>query len=72
MLHYFVTLVAVMVMLILLVWRIGFGVTGMEFVGVMPMVQGFVRCDAESLWIVIMPKSKDRFMERPPMKTVQP
>jgi hypothetical protein len=39
----YVTLVAVMVMLILLVWRIGFGVTGMEFVGVMPMVQGFVR-----------------------------
>jgi hypothetical protein len=29
-LHYFVTLVTVMVMLILLVWRIGFGVTGME------------------------------------------
>jgi hypothetical protein len=68
----FVTLVAVMVMLILLVWRIGFGVTGMEFVGVMPTVQGFVRCDAGSLWIVIIPKSKDRFMERPPMKTVQP
>jgi hypothetical protein len=63
MLHYFVTPVAVMVMLILLVWRIGFGVTGMEFVGVMPMIQGFVRCDAGSLWIVIMPKSKDRFME---------
>jgi hypothetical protein len=39
-LHYFVTLVAVMVMLILLVWRIGFGVTGMELVGVMPTVQG--------------------------------
>jgi hypothetical protein len=38
MLHYFVTLVAVMVMLILLVWRIGFGVTGMEFVGVIPTV----------------------------------
>jgi hypothetical protein len=33
MLHYFVTLVAVMVMLILLVWRIGFGVTGKEFIG---------------------------------------
>jgi hypothetical protein len=31
-----------------------------------------VRCDAGSLWIVIIPKSKDRFMERPPMKTVQP
>jgi hypothetical protein len=63
MLHYFVTLIAVMVMLILLVWRIGFGVTGMELVGVMPIVQGFVRCDAGSMWLVIMPKSKDRFME---------
>jgi hypothetical protein len=74
MLHHvtYVTLVNVMAMLILLVWRIGFGVTEMEFIGVMPMVQGFVRCDAESLWIVIIPKSKDRFMERPPMKTVQP
>jgi hypothetical protein len=30
-------------------------VTGMEFVGVMPTVQGFVRCDAGSLWIVIIP-----------------
>jgi hypothetical protein len=69
---YFVTLVAVMVMLILLVWRIGYGVTGMELVGVMPTVQGFVRCDGGSLWLVIIPKSKDRFMERPPMKTVQP
>jgi hypothetical protein len=68
----YVTLVTIMVMLILLVWRIGFGVTRMEFVGVMPTVQGFVRCDAVSLWIVIIPKSKDRFMERPPMKTVQP
>jgi hypothetical protein len=71
-LHYFVTLVAVMVMLILLVWRIGFGVTGMEPVGVMPMVQGFVQCNAGSLWLVIIPKSKDQFMKRPPMKTVQP
>jgi hypothetical protein len=68
----FVTLVAVMIMLILLVWRIGFGVMGMEFVAVMPTVQGFVRCDAGSLWIVIIPKSEDRFMERPPMKTVEP
>jgi hypothetical protein len=74
MLHHisYVTLVNVMVILILLVWRIGFGVTGMEFVGVMPMVQVFVRCDAGSLWLVIIPKSKDRFMERPAMKTVQP
>jgi positive regulator of sigma E activity len=63
MLHYFVTLVTVMAMLILLVWRIGFGGTGMKFVGVMLTVQGFVRCDAGSLWIVIIPQSKDRFME---------
>jgi hypothetical protein len=28
--------------------------------------------DSGSLWLVIMPKSKDRFMERPPMKTMQP
>jgi hypothetical protein len=49
--------------LILLVWRIGFGVTGMELVSLMPMVQGFVRCDAEILWLVIIPKSKDWFME---------
>jgi hypothetical protein len=59
-------------MLILLVWRIGFVVTGMELVGVIPMVQGFVRCDAGSLWIVIISKYKDQFMEQPPMKIVQP
>jgi hypothetical protein len=46
--------------------------TGMKLVGVIPTVQGFVRCDAGSLWLVIIPKSKDRFMERPLMKTVQP
>jgi hypothetical protein len=61
-----------MVILILLVRRIEFGLVGLELVGVMPTVQGFVRCDAGSLWIVIIPKSKDRFMERPPMKIVQP
>jgi hypothetical protein len=59
-----------MVILILLMWRIGFGVTGMELVGVMLTVQGFIRCDAGSLWLVIIPKSKDQFMERPPMKIV--
>jgi hypothetical protein len=58
--------------LILLVWRIGFGVMGRELVGVMLMVQGFVWCDAGSLWLVIIPKSKDQFMEQAPMKTVQP
>jgi hypothetical protein len=42
MLHHitYVNLVPVLVMLILIVWRIGFGVTGMECVGVMPTVQG--------------------------------
>jgi hypothetical protein len=59
----YVSLVTVMVMLILLLWRIGFGVTGMESVGVMSTVQGFFRCDAGSLWIVIKPKSKDKIME---------
>jgi hypothetical protein len=49
MLHHITYITLVMVMLILLVWRIGFGVTGMEFVGVMTTVQGFVRCDARSL-----------------------
>jgi hypothetical protein len=61
-----------MVILILLVWRIGFGVTGIEFVRVMPIVQGFVRRAVGSLWLVITSKSKDWFMERPPMKIVQP
>jgi hypothetical protein len=31
--------------------------------GAMPTVQGFVWCDAGSVWLVIIPKSKDRFME---------
>jgi hypothetical protein len=44
---------------------------GTEF-GVIPIVQGFVRCDARILWLVIIPKSKDWFVERPPMKIVQP
>jgi hypothetical protein len=47
--HAYVPPIVIMVILILLVWRIGFGVTGIELVGVMPMVQGFVRCDAGSL-----------------------
>jgi hypothetical protein len=59
----YVTPVAIMVILILLVWRIGFGVTETELVSAMLMVQGFVQCDAGSLWLVIIPKSKDRFMD---------
>jgi hypothetical protein len=64
--------VTIMVILILLVWRIGFGVTGMELVGAILTVQGFVRCDAGRLSLVIISKSKDWFMKRSPMKTVQP
>jgi hypothetical protein len=44
-----------MVILILLVWRIGFGVTGMELAGAMPEVQDFVWCDAGSLWLLSYP-----------------
>jgi hypothetical protein len=40
---------------------------GTEF-GVMPIIQGFVRCNVRSLWLVIIPTSKDWFVERPPMK----
>jgi hypothetical protein len=38
--------IIIMVILILLVWRIGFGVTGLKLVGVLPTVQGCcpVRC----------------------------
>jgi hypothetical protein len=57
-----------MVILILLVWRIGFGVMGLELVVVMPQFKAVVRCDAGSMCLVIIPKSKERFMERPPMK----
>jgi hypothetical protein len=28
--------------------------------------------DTGTLWLVTIPKSKDRFMERPPMKIIQP
>jgi hypothetical protein len=33
---------------------------------------GLCLMDSGSLWLVIMLKSKDRFMERPPMRIVQP
>jgi hypothetical protein len=38
-------------------------VTGMDQFSAMLTVQGFVQCDAGSLWLVIIPKSKDLFME---------
>jgi hypothetical protein len=46
------------VILILLAWRIGFGVTGSGTCRCDAVVQGFIRCDDESLWVVIIPKSK--------------
>jgi hypothetical protein len=56
----------------LLVWRIwiwddGFGIVFGGFLQ-------FRACpvNSGSLSLVIMPKSKDRFVERPPMRTVQP
>jgi hypothetical protein len=33
---------------------------------------GLCLVDSKSLWLVIIPKSKDQFMEWPPMKIVQP
>jgi hypothetical protein len=33
---------------------------------------GLYPMDSESLWLGIMSKSKDQFMERPTMKIVQP
>jgi hypothetical protein len=34
--------------------------------------KAFVQYDDRSLWFVLRPKSKEQFMERPPMKIVQP
>jgi hypothetical protein len=60
------------VSLILLVWRIGFGVTGLELRSVDSDSLGLRPVDSGKPVVDIIPKSKDRFMERPPMKTVQP
>jgi hypothetical protein len=60
------------VSLILLVWRIRFGVTGLELRSVDSDSSGLCLMDSGKPVIDIIPKSKDRFMEQPPMKTVQP
>jgi hypothetical protein len=49
------------------IWRDGNGISWCDANG-----SRLVRRDAGNMWIVIIPKSKDRFMERPLMKTVQP
>jgi hypothetical protein len=58
--------------LILLVWRIGFGVMGLELRSVDSDSSRLCPVDSGNPVVDIIPKSKDRFMERPPMKTVQP
>jgi hypothetical protein len=50
-----------------MIWGDGNGISWCDVDG-----SRLVRCDAGSLWIFIIPKSKDRFMERPPIKTIQP
>jgi hypothetical protein len=41
-------------------------VTGLELCLVDSDSSGLCPVDSGSLWLVVMPKSKDRFMERPP------
>jgi hypothetical protein len=60
------------VSLILLVWRIRFGVTGLELRSVDSGSSGLCSVDSGKPVVDIIPKSKDWFMERPHMKTVQP
>jgi hypothetical protein len=43
-------------------------VTGLELRSVDFDSSGLCPMDSENLWLVIMPKSKDRFMKRSPMK----
>jgi hypothetical protein len=45
---------------------------GLELCLVASDSAGLCPMDSGNLWLVIMTKSKDRFMERPPMRAVQP
>jgi hypothetical protein len=45
---------------------------GLELCSVDSDSLGLCPVDSRSLWLVIMSKSKDQFVERPPMRTVQP
>jgi hypothetical protein len=56
----------------LLVWRIGIWGDGLELCSMDSNSSGLCSMDSGSLWLVIILKSKDRFVERPPMKIVQP
>jgi hypothetical protein len=57
---------------ILLVWRIGFGVTSLELRSMDFDSSGLCLVDSGKPVVDIIPKSKDQFMERLPMKIVQP
>jgi hypothetical protein len=56
----------------LLVWRIGIWGDRLELCSVHSDNSGLCPVDSKSTWLVIMPKSKDWFIERPPMRIVQP
>jgi hypothetical protein len=58
------------VYLILLMWRFRFGVTGLELRSVDSDSSGLRPVDSGKPVVDIMPKSKDWFMEQPPMKIV--
>jgi hypothetical protein len=49
-----------------------FGVTGLELRSVHSDSSGLCPVDSGKPVVDIIPKSMDQFMERPPMKTVQP
>jgi hypothetical protein len=46
--------------------------TGLELCSVDSDGSGLCLVDSRSLWLVIVPKSKDQFTEQPTMKTVRP
>jgi hypothetical protein len=52
--------------------NMGFGLTGLELRSVDSDSSVLCPVDSRSMWLVIMPKSMDWFMERTPMKIVQP
>jgi hypothetical protein len=54
------------------VWRIGFRVTGLELRSVDSDSSGLCPVDSGKPVVDIIPKSENQFMERPPMKIVQP
>jgi hypothetical protein len=60
-----------MVVISLLVWRIGIWGDGLELCSMDSDSSGLCPIDSRSPRLVIIPKSKDRFVERSPMKTLQ-